>query len=461
MKKEKPVIGLARGTVRLEEHNPEWKTLAAQTIGRLWGIFGDAVRDIQHIGSTSIAGIKAKPIIDVAVAVDDFAAVEALTPALEAAGFQRRNWPTDDQRLFAVGDYEHRHGLITHYIHVMKTGGDGWNDGLNFRDYLNAHPAAGREYEAIKVKLARARPIDPGREKYGAGKEAFIRQTIQEARAWAEAQGLREHVQWLDGHSVRLKRPFGLSFIQTYGRVFKVFDGQDSGHLCFGVERDGQRYFVKFAGAPTVDFKGDPAEAVARLRATVPTYRDLAHPSLINLLRAEETGGGFAALFEWTDAVCMGRQYPVDRARFMAMPLPAKLRVYGDILEFHAHVIEKGYVAVDFYDGSILYDFALGKALLCDIEFYAKRPYINQMGRMWGSTRFMSPEEFTLGAEIDERTNVYTMGATAFALFANGDRTPEAWPLAMELYEVAKKAVSDAREERWGSLGEMMGAWSY
>ncbi|MEG6589082.1 hypothetical protein [Paenibacillus barengoltzii] len=76
---------------------------------------------------------------------------------------------------------------------------------------------------------------------------------------------------------------------------------------------------------------------------------------------------------------------------------------------------ERGYVAIDFYDGCVLYDFAAQKTILSNIDLYAKSPYINTMGRMWGSSRFMSPEEFTLGAVIDEVSNVYVMGATAFA----------------------------------------------
>ena len=55
-------------------------------------------------------------------------------------------------------------------------------------------------------------------------------------------------------------------------------------------------------------------------------------------------------------------------------------------------------------------------------------------------------------AVMDEITNVYTMGATAFALFAYGDRSPEAWPLNMALYDVVKKAVSDDRDERQQSI---------
>lgn len=52
--------------------------------------------------------------------------------------------------------------------------------------------------------------------------------------------------------------------------MFKVYDDQDSGNICFGTEKDGQRYFVKFAGAPTEQFGGDPADAISRLKATLP-----------------------------------------------------------------------------------------------------------------------------------------------------------------------------------------------
>lgn len=77
-----------------------------------------------------------------------------------------------------------------------------------------------------------------------------------------------------------------------------------------------------------------------------------------------------------------------------------------------------------------------------------------------GSERFMSPEEFTLGAVIDEVTNVYTVGAMAFAMFANYSREAEVWTLSEEKYLIAKKAVSDNREERWSSLSELLSAWT-
>lgn len=66
------MIGLKRGTIKLCEHEKEWETEAQNTISRLKQILGNVIKDIQHVGSTSIRSIKAKPIIDIAVAVDDF-----------------------------------------------------------------------------------------------------------------------------------------------------------------------------------------------------------------------------------------------------------------------------------------------------------------------------------------------------------------------------------------------------
>ena len=266
------------------------------------------------------------------------------------------------------------------------------------------------------------------------------------------------YIQWIDSVPFKLKSPFDFSFLSQYGKVFKVFDDQDSGNLCFGVRNGSHRHFVKFAGAPTEPYNGRPEDAVARLKAAVPVYHDLEHPNLIRFLSAEETGGGYAAVFEWTDAECMGRQYPLSHQRFMQLPLGAKRKIYEDILLFHAHAAERGYVAVDFYDGSILYDFSSQKTVICDVDFYQKAPYSGSMG-LWGSSRFVSPEECTEGAVLDEVTTVYTMGATAFALFSDSDRSPEKWPLSEGLYYVAKKAVSGDRRQRQQSVGQLMEEW--
>jgi serine/threonine-protein kinase len=130
------------------------------------------------------------------------------------------------------------------------------------------------------------------------------------------------------------------------------------------------------------------------------------------------------------------------------------------IFSFHVHVESKGYVAVDFYDGSILYDFHTHTTKICDIDMYQKKPFVNTMGRLWGSSRFMSPEEFEFGADIDELTNVFNMGAISFGLLGGErDRAFSKWDAGKELHEVALKAVEPNRADRYPSVKEFYAAW--
>ena len=133
--------------------------------------------------------------------------------------------------------------------------------------------------------------------------------------------------------------------------------------------------------------------------------------------------------------------------------------MFRDIVRFFEYVVSQNYVAIDFYDGSIMYDFETGKTTICDIDFFRKQPCINDMGRMWGSALFQSPEEYQLGAAINEVTNVYTLGATAFALFGTYNRTREKWQLSDKLFEAAARAVSDNPSNRQQSIRQFAEEW--
>ena len=267
------------------------------------------------------------------------------------------------------------------------------------------------------------------------------------------------YLQYIDGIPFKLKSAFDFGFLNEYGRVFKVFDDQDSGNICFGTEKEGKRYFIKFAGAPTEQYNGALKDAVDRLKATVPIYNVLKHKNLIEFVESKDTYGGFAIVFNWADGNCMGRMYPAQHKKFMTLPVKDKLKVFADILDFFEYIASQNYVAVDFYDGSIMYDFESGRTTVCDIDFFRKQPCINDMGRMWGSSLFQSPEEFLFGAVIDEITNVYTVGATAFALFGEYKRTRDKWQLSDELFEIAAKAVSDDRTKRQQSIRQLREEW--
>ena len=181
------MLGLKRGTVALYPHEKAWEMEAAKTIKTLWTILGDAAADIQHVGSTSVPAIRAKPIVDIAVAARSFDQVLEKRQALEAHGFHYRPGKNiENQELFACGSYYEGTGEEqTHFIHVVPANSPDWQDYLNFRDYLNTFPEAAKAYEALKMSLAAANPEDAGREKYLAGKHAFVRETLQKAAEWA------------------------------------------------------------------------------------------------------------------------------------------------------------------------------------------------------------------------------------------------------------------------------------
>ena len=94
------------------------------------------------------------------------------------------------------------------------------------------------------------------------------------------------------------------------------------------------------------------------------------------------------------------------------------------------------------------------------ILIYILKPYVNKMGRLWGSSRFMSPEEFELNAMIDARTNVFNMGAMAFAILGGGkDRSFTKWEASRDLYEIAYRAVNENRMERYVSVETFYEEW--
>lgn len=176
------MLGLQRGTVMLCPHDPKWDTAAAQTICQLKAIFGTVAEDIQHIGSTSISTISAKPILDIAVAVGNFNAVTPLFPALESHGFIHRPQCDDaGQFLLVCGDFSA--DTRTHHIHIVKSGSTEWRNYLNFRDYLRAFPGKAQNYEQLKASLADRFPQD--RKAYTAGKAELIQRILRDAAGWS------------------------------------------------------------------------------------------------------------------------------------------------------------------------------------------------------------------------------------------------------------------------------------
>lgn len=172
------MIGLKRGTVALFPHQKEWSENAKNAVRLLKQLLGDIAIDIQHVGSTAIFSIHAKPIIDIAVAVEDLNDMISYVDTLKHNNIIFRGEVVAGEVLFVMGDNDIR----THHIHIVKWKGTEWNNYINFRDYLNAYPEKAMMYDSCKQKLATQFPND--RASYTAGKEEIIQHLLAEARIW-------------------------------------------------------------------------------------------------------------------------------------------------------------------------------------------------------------------------------------------------------------------------------------
>lgn len=172
------MIGLKRGTVELVPHQKEWCENAENVVRLLKQLLGDTAIDVQHVGSTAIFLIHAKPIIDIAVAVYDLNDILPYVEVLKQHNIIFRGEIITGEILFVMGNNEIR----THHIHIVKWNEAEWNNYINFRDYLNTYPEKAKLYDTCKQKLAMQYSND--RKSYTAGKEKIIKRLIAEASVW-------------------------------------------------------------------------------------------------------------------------------------------------------------------------------------------------------------------------------------------------------------------------------------
>jgi len=223
------------------------------------------------------------------------------------------------------------------------------------------------------------------------------------------------------------------AYLSQAGAAFATFDArtQDSGNVSFGVEASGRRWFVKTAGDPAdrAPFLSRQARVALLLNAQR-LARAVSHPALPALRGVTQSAWGPMLIYEWAPGELVGahsaRRADPESAfqRFRRLPADELTAAIGAILDAHLELCRAGWVACDFYDGSIIYDFSARKTWLIDLDTYRHGPFTNEMGRMFGSTRFMAPEEFERGALIDERTTVFTLGRMMDVFLGDGDLGP-------------------------------------
>lgn len=171
------MIGLKRGTVKLVEHNPKWRLSFEKEAKKLRKVFGQDCIDIQHVGSTAILGILAKPIIDIALIVPSLQKAQRYEKKLKEIGYDIKKNDTREERLFFTKGPEKKR---THYLHIGEIDSGYAEDMILFRDYLCNHKDVAKAYSELKEKLAEK--YNNTREIYTARKERLVKEVIKKAK---------------------------------------------------------------------------------------------------------------------------------------------------------------------------------------------------------------------------------------------------------------------------------------
>lgn len=157
--------------VALLAYDPRWPTLFEAERERLLTLFPGAFVAIEHMGSTAVPGLAAKPVIDILAGVESMAAARGLSAPLCANGYTTSaefNAALADRQWFMRWADGHR----THHLHLVVHGGPVWTQRLRFRDALRADPVLAARYAALKAGLAAQYPKD--REAYTEAKAVFV-----------------------------------------------------------------------------------------------------------------------------------------------------------------------------------------------------------------------------------------------------------------------------------------------
>ncbi|MDX6357612.1 MAG: hypothetical protein QOH37_666 [Nocardioidaceae bacterium] len=247
---------------------------------------------------------------------------------------------------------------------------------------------------------------------------------------------------------------------------------QDSGNVSWLVDVGDRCLFVKTAGPDAPPVPGaavpyfDHAGRVGLLRNAVELARSCDHPALPRLLNVIESPAGPALVYEAApgELVNVPRDRRADPAsayqRFAHLPAQLLLGVFDVLVDLHVALAEAGWVAGDLYDGCLIVDFATGALKVVDLDSYRRGPSLNDMGRMFGATRFMAPEELELGAAIDERTTVFTLGRLVWHFGTRLTERAEDFCGSPELAQVVQRACRPAPHDRYGDVAAFAQAWT-
>ena len=166
--------------VHIVTYDPSWPALFAEERNLILQAVGQCIEEVEHVGSTAIPGLDAKPVIDLIVGLEDMAYADSCIEPLTNLGYS----------YWAEGAQLHHHLFVrfvdpamsarTHNLHLVEAGGQYWEERLFFRDYLRKHPETATEYAELKHRLATRHRDD--REAYTEAKADFVSEVVRRAR---------------------------------------------------------------------------------------------------------------------------------------------------------------------------------------------------------------------------------------------------------------------------------------
>lgn len=284
----------------------------------------------------------------------------------------------------------------------------------------------------------------------------------------------------------KLKEFQDFTWLNKYGNAFFVIDETGSGCISFGIENSSGKYFYKIAGAKTVGAEVSEVESINLLREAVENYKIIKHENLIKYVESFDYDNFFVVVYEYVEGECLFDHWNFDKynknksiitpiMKYKSLPIEERLDVVEKLFSFFETFIDLGYIAVDFYDSSIIYDFDKNRVIFCDIDLFKKGIIYNLQGvDYYGTKRLKAPEENELNSIIDEKTNEFTLGAIIFDMFSNCQNIEERYKkgtfipnnledfeLSSKFYEILLKATNYSKEERYDTIKNFHREWNF
>lgn len=203
--------------IEVVPYDENWEKEFIKESRKIKDIMNDEIIKIHHIGSTSIKGIYAKPVIDILIEVKDIKNIDNYNEAMMKLGYIKKGeFGIKERRFFIKGLYNR-----THHIHIFQTGNKEIKRHLNFRDYMNSNKDEAKRYENLKIDLAKKFKYDI--DGYCNGKNDFIKNIDKKADRWSKESIVKKYFNsWIVNDNSVLEETFSknVSYIESWGPAY-------------------------------------------------------------------------------------------------------------------------------------------------------------------------------------------------------------------------------------------------